>query len=284
MIYRIDNHWDGRDIKSYLRRAHGYSSRMLTKLRKEPDGILRNGVHARTIDILRAGDRLEINFPHEENSLPPSDIFVPVVYEDDWIVVYNKPAFMASHTTKLKQHDTLANVFVSHCPGMPFRPIGRLDRNTSGLMVIGKNKHAATVLQHHVQKEYYGFGCGKMPKEGVIDAPVGRPDENSTRRAVMEGGQYAKTGYTCYGCFGPYSFCSFVLYTGRTHQIRTHMQYMGAPLAGDDLYGGDMTHIDRHALHCGRVSFVHPKTGRKMTLTAPLPDDMKQLLRLPYTK
>ena len=152
-------------------------------------------------------------------------------------------------------------------------------------MVIAKNRHAATVLQHHVSKEYYGFGCGKMEESfGVIEAPIGRPDENSTKRLVMEDGQYAKTEYTCYGNFGGYCFCSFRLYTGRTHQIRTHMEYMGAPLAGDELYGGSMEHIQRHALHCGRVEFNHPKTGRHTVFTAPLPEDMMAFLNMEYTK
>ena len=289
MDYRIDHFWAGKDIKTYLRKCHGYSSRSLTKLRKVPDGILKNGVHARTIDILQAGDRLHINFPTEENVLIPSEIPVPIVYEDDWILVYNKPPFMASHTTKAIKEDTLANVYAAHCQKSgvfaPFRPIGRLDRNTSGLMVVAKNRHAATVLQHHVTKEYYGFGCGKMPNsEGIIEAAIGRPDENSTKRLVMEDGQYAKTAYTCYGNFGSYCFCSFRLYTGRTHQIRTHMEYMGAPLAGDELYGGSMEHIQRHALHCGRVEFVHPKTGRHTVFTAPLPEDMRVFFKMEYTK
>lgn len=289
MTYYIDNSWVGKSINSYLKYEQGYSSRSITKLRKLPDGILKNGVFAKTTYLLMAGDRLEVNFPTEENDVDRCHIPVPIIYEDDWIVVFDKPPFMATHMTKAKVSDTLANVYAAHCEKIglfsPFRPIGRLDKNTSGLLVAAKNKHAATLLQHGIEKVYYGFGCGTLPgQNGVIEASIGRPDPELSTRAVMENGQYAKTAYRCFGSFGGYSFCEFKLFTGRTHQIRAHMAYMGAPLAGDEMYGGDCSHIDRHALHCGSVCFIHPKTKKSLCITSVLPPDMIQILRLPYKK
>ena len=284
MKYRIDYSCNGMKIAQYLKGKHGFSSRMLTKLRKTEDGILKNGVPAKTIDVLRPGDLLEICFAKEENTYKRSSIQVPILYEDRELVVFDKPWGMPTHTTPAYQTGTLANVFAYHCDVTgeyaPFRVLGRLDYNTSGCVVCAKNQYVAKMLQHGIQKTYYGFVTGvPHPKKGKICAPIGKPDNNINKRCVMEDGKFAVTDYCVMRAFGKeYALCEFVIHTGRTHQIRVHMSYIGHPLLGDVLYGGNTSLIQRHALHCGCVEFTHPITGRNISVSAVLPPDMHRLL------
>ena len=205
-------------------------------------------------------------------------------------LVYNKPVDMPCHQAKTHQQDTLANVFARDCRErgltLSYRCINRLDRNTSGAVVVAKNAHAATVLGGvgrggiQVHKRYTALLTGILPYErGMIDAGIARIDEETINRMVDNAGQPARTGFEVLGYGARHTLAEFSLYTGRTHQIRVHMWWLGYPLAGDDIYGWDFDLIQRHALHCGRIWFPHPVTGERIEVSAPPPEDFLEAIR-----
>ncbi len=277
---------DGRkDIRAcdYLRKAQGYSARMMTELRKEMGLLTVNGVPQPVVARVSAGDVLCVNLPDDQmKSVPNSEIDAPVVYEDDDIVVFDKPAGVAVHESKKHQTDTLANVFAAHCQKKGvhsvFRAVNRLDRDTSGLVVVAKNRHIASMLSAKVQKRYIAIVCGELPDDaGTIDAPIRRLCPERQIRIVSEDGQHAVTHYRVLARGHGYSVISLTLETGRTHQIRVHLSHIGYPLAGDAMYSGDCTDISRHALHCTEVWFSNAVTGKDIRLYSKLPRDMQEL-------
>lgn len=275
--------YDGRKVIHFLRGEAGCSYTLVRSLKTKEDGILLNGARARTIDRLRAGDRLAITLRDGMGGAEPDGTpSVPLLYEDDDIAVYAKPAGMACHPVRGMQSGTLANVFARDCrergQEAVCRLMGRLDRDTSGAVVIAKNAFAAAALTGHVEKTYLALVTGAPePRAGTVDAPVGQPDRADPRRRVIPDGKPAVTCYETLAEFPGYSLVRCTLGTGRTHQIRVHMAHIGCPLLGDALYGGDRTLIGRHALHCADVSFTHPVSGDLLTVRAPVPKDMQKL-------
>lgn len=285
LVYNIAESFDGMKIYDYLRREAGVSYRLITSLKHLPDGIMRCGEHARTIDILHTGDVLTLTLRDDENESEPSSAAVPIAYEDDDVLVYNKPAGMNCHQSRRFQSDTLANVFAAHCqnnalPPLTFRCLNRLDKNTSGLVLLAKNQHAAALLKNAAEKTYTALVHGvPTPPSGVIEAPISRINDVYTKRQVDEaGGQPAVTHYTVLASSadGAYSLVELRLLTGRTHQIRVHMAHIGCPLAGDDMYGGAAELIARQALHCGSMTFVSPITRQSVSLNVPLAEDIQK--------
>lgn len=281
--YTVEQQYDGMEIRSYLRQIHGISSTLLIKLKKYEDGIRLNGVHARTIDKISSGDVLQLRLRETPQEFIPLEMDVPVLYESKDVIVYNKPPMMPCHPSKNHMTDTLANVFAWQCKergeSAAFRCINRLDRDTSGAVVVAKNRFAAAALMGKVEKEYTAVLTGVIcPSEGFIEKPIYRPDPMRTERCVDERGQYSKTAYktVCSGENACYVSCR--LYTGRTHQIRVHMSSCGHPLMGDDMYGGSRDIIGRQALHCKSVCFVDPGTRETHTVFAPIPADMQRLI------
>lgn len=276
--------YDGKKVIHFLRGAVGCSYALVRSLKTTHDGILCNGAHIRTIDHVRAGDVISITLRDTPKQMIPSALEVEALYEDEDIVVYNKPAGMPCHPSKGLQTDTLANVFARHCAqrgvARTCRVLNRLDKDTTGAVLIAKNSFAAAALTGHVDKLYLAVANGVLnPPKGIVDAPIGRPDPLSPRREVMyEGGQVACTEYRTVAVQDGYSVVLCTLPTGRTHQIRVHMRYLGCPLLGDPLYGGPGDRIERQALHCARLSFLHPITGNPLVVEAPVPKDMQKLL------
>jgi 23S rRNA pseudouridine1911/1915/1917 synthase len=178
------------------------------------------------------------------------ELAVPVVYDDEDVVVFNKPVNMPVHPSIKHQGDTLGNCFSAMYPGLTFRPVNRLDKDTSGLCVVAKNAHSANLLQSTVSKVYYAAVCGVLEGGGRINAPIGRVSESIILRQVMADGQEAVTDYDVVTTNGRYTLVKVTPITGRTHQIRVHFSYIGHPLAGDDMYGGDTSDIKEQALHC----------------------------------
>lgn len=221
----------------------------------------------------------EITLRIEDTSLlePNGKLDVPVAFENENLIVFNKPAGMPVHPSIKHQGDTLGNFFAYLYPDLTFRPVNRLDRDTSGLCIIAKNAHSANLLQGACEKVYYAAVHGITEQSGTIDAPIARQQESIILRCVRSDGQRAVTHYTRINSCELYSLEEIHLETGRTHQIRVHFSYIGHPLAGDDMYGGLREHISRQALHCGELSFNEPLTGEKITVTAPLPEDILSL-------
>lgn len=255
-------------LEQFLRRHKGVSHRMLVRLKRIPGGICCNGAPIRTIDPVQPGDEIILTDCEAGSALVPSAAAVPILGETDSYIVYNKPAHMPVHPSQGHHDDTLGNVFAAQFPHLPFRPVYRLDSGTSGICLIAKSAYAAKLLQGSTQKTYFALVCGVLSAGGTISAPIGREDGSVIRRCVRRDGKPAVTHYTPLRHNARYTLLSLELETGRTHQIRVHMAYLGHPLAGDTLYGGtgDFSH---HMLHCGTLEFSDPETGAQRRFAAP---------------
>lgn len=282
--YKIDRCFDGCQVQQFLKHK-GYSRSIITSL-KQKDRLLCNGNHIRTVDLLKTDDIITVTLEDNTDIIPNISLNIPVVYEDDAVVVFDKPPFMPVHPSLKHYDDTLANYFTALFPGCTFRSISRLDRNTSGLVVVAKNKLAAARLSGDIrfrpQKLYYAIVEGdisvKYGKQNEIIAPVARVSESIINREVREDGQFAHTRFRVLKSDDKYSLLEINLITGRTHQIRVHFSWAGFPLIGDDLYGGNTEILDRQALHCGSVRFIHPISGDKILIESPLPADMQKIV------
>ncbi|MBR5273405.1 MAG: RluA family pseudouridine synthase [Clostridia bacterium] len=281
--YVIEKEFDDKRVMEYLRGKLRFSSRLIKLLKKQPDGIMLNSFHARTIDPICCGDVLEINIPDDETPALVSDVNAPVVYADDDVIVFNKPAFMPVHPTRNHQGDTLANVYASYLAerglSAAFRPINRLDRDTTGLVVCGINQYSASRLTGNVEKVYYAVACGRLDGSGTIDAPIARCNERFITREVAEHGDRAVTHWEAVqhnaDCA---TLLRITLETGRTHQIRVHFSHIGHALVGDTMYGVADKRITRQALHCASVRFIHPVSEREIIIETEIPDDMNGLM------
>ena len=277
-------------VDNLLRRELRCSSAVIRTAKGYEDGILLDGRHATTADKARAGQVLSIVVSDRaDGDLVAAEGPVDVVYEDDDLLVVNKTAGVAAHPGPGHHDDTLGNFLTHHYNerGVPFvyRPAHRLDRNTSGLMVVARHAHAQELLKGQLHtgefRRTYLAVCQGVPpeKEGVIDAPMGRADGSVLRREVRPDGADAVTRYKVVSTKAGRTLVQLELETGRTHQIRVHMAWLGCPLAGDFLYGEeDLNLIGRTALHSWKLSLTQPLTGEQIELTAPLPEDILNLL------
>ena len=277
LVFTVPDECDGMTARVFLRRRCGVSARILTQLKREKDGILRNGQLLKTIDILRSGDLIVLNLPEDKSEIVPVKGELDILYEDENILAVNKPAFMPVHPTKMHQLDTLANI-VSYRQNKTgesfvFRAVNRLDRNTSGIILIAKDKFTSTALSNSVEKTYFAVCEGELEKSGTIDVPIMLSPDSKIKRIVDKNGSPAVTHFEPVFSNGTHTLIKLRLETGRTHQIRCHMSYIGYPLAGDDLYGGSLDLINRQALHCGYTSFIHPITEERIEIKSPIPKD-----------
>lgn len=286
LTYHITPQHEGFTVEQYLKKVHGYSSRTIVKLKHYEEGMRQNGEHTRTIDILHTGDVLQITFldekEHGVEHFIRSSRQVDIPYEDNDVVVFNKPAQMPCHQSCGHAADTLANVFATHCDtlGMDlmYRPLNRLDRDTSGAVLVAKNRFAAASITNNFHKTYRAVLNGILPQpEGRIDAPIRREFPEEMRRIVAEDGQRAVTNYKVIAVSGNLSLVDFVLETGRTHQIRVHTAYLGCPVLGDEMYGEKSDLISRQALHCRKISFAQPVTGETVVVDCPFPEDIAKV-------
>lgn len=275
--YTADQSFSGKMVSSLL--THIGCSREIIKMLKT-GGLFINGSPAFTVQILKKNDVVKIVLPDEQCSAVPREIpDVETLYFDDDIAIINKPPFLPTHQSIGHYEDTLANYFAGIFPNCAFRAVTRLDKNTSGLCVIALNKLSAAIMcKSRPQKLYYAVCEGITQPHGIIDAPIARENDSVIRRVVREDGQRAVTEYKALKQWHKKSLLEISLKTGRTHQIRVHMAYIGNPLLGDDMYGGDCTEINRQALHCGYIRLIHPITRIEKEFRAPLPRDMERLL------
>ncbi|MCM1166462.1 MAG: RluA family pseudouridine synthase [Lachnospiraceae bacterium] len=278
LTFTISAEDDGKTALNILR-ARGFSQRSITKL-KHGGGLTRGGVLLRTVDRVSAGDviRAVMSDSSNESILPNPDIKAAAVYEDEDVIVYDKPPFLPVHPSIRHGADTLANLYAAAFPDAPFRAINRLDKNTSGLCVCAKNAYAAPLLAKSLSKVYFAVVDGIIEGCGEIDLPIGRTGDSIIKRAVRADGQRAVTRYNAVLHKNGRTLLEITLKTGRTHQIRVHFSHIGFPLCGDEMYGGDLSAIERQALHCGRVAFSQPVTGERIALESALPEDIRSLM------
>lgn len=275
---------EGAEVGELLRR-HGFSHGIITKL-KQGSGLLVNGEKVRTVDIVHKGDVIKASMSDDTEIVPNSGLKAEIIYDDDDIVIFDKPPFMPVHPSIRHYDDTLANLFTALYPGTAFRSVSRLDRNTSGLVLVAKNRLAAAKLtakkENRPKKLYYAVVAGDVTDRfgccGEIIKPIARVSESIITRTISDDGQYAHTVFKVIKSSRDMSFLEISLVTGRTHQIRVHFSSVGFPLMGDDLYGGSTELINRHALHCGYISFRHPITGESMKFRSEPPTDMQGLI------
>nr|WP_319487980.1 RluA family pseudouridine synthase [uncultured Caproiciproducens sp.] len=282
LSFLVPNEYDGIGLKSFLRSYCGISSRLMIRLKREPRGITNNDLHAIVTDILKAGDIVRIRMPDDQKQHEPLSLPLAVVYEDSDVLVVNKPADMPMYPTPGHDCDSLANVvaayFLSMEERLAFRPVYRLDKDTTGLVVLAKNSYCAAHLAAKIEKEYIAVCEGNLFGSGMIKEPIGLKVGHKIQREVTENGDMAITLWKELQCGSGHTLLSFHLKTGRTHQIRVHMSHAGHPLAGDDLYGGSLQLIKRQALHCMGIHFVHPVTKKNLNFSSDMPDDMKDLM------
>ena len=281
--YAIPSEYSSKRVLDFLKHL-GFSHRLITKLKQTPDGILLNGEHIRTIDPMSEGDLLEINLPTDkkESISIPVEMPLDIIYEDDDILVLNKPAMLAVHESHNHLGDTLSNAVAFHLKkeGKPsaFRAVGRLDKGTSGLMVCALNRYAASRLSGKIKKQYLAIATGIYDGEGTIDAPIYRPDPILTVRTVDERGERAITHWKALKNDGENTLLRVKLETGRTHQIRVHFASLGTPLVGDTMYGTPDKRINHQALHCCECRFIHPVKNEEMHFFCDMPNDMKKII------
>lgn len=275
-------------IKDLLIDDLNFSVRSISKM-KRANNIYINGRPAKPTSMVKQGDIIEIQINEEKAGFIGQDLGVAIVYEDQDLIVADKPPYMVVHPTKSHFDGTLANAISYHIDrrgeGPRIRFVNRLDMNTSGLVVVAKNSYAHHKLsldmgQDNVYKEYLAIVEGIISEDsGVLDFPIYRETEDSISRVVDPRGQRSITHFRTLQRLDGASLLSLRLETGRTHQIRVHLSHTGHPIIGDDLYGKpDSPLISRQALHAYRIGFDQPRLGDRIELTADLPQDMVELL------
>ena len=268
----------------------GFSRQIIIQLKKTSQGILVNNQWAYVRTPLRTNDILTLRLLEEapsENIVPVS-LPLDIIYEDEDILLINKPADMPVHPSINNYDNTLANG-IAHYYKMQgetfvFRCINRLDRDTTGLLIIAKNALSASILSNQMKKReihrtYLAVVSGNPKKDtDTITAPIARKENSAIERCIdFQNGEQAVTHYQVITSREDYSLLKLSLETGRTHQIRVHMKYIGNPLLGDYLYNPDFSKIQRVALHSYRLNFIHPITEKTMDFSIPLPEDMANL-------
>jgi len=283
----------GQTIRDVLQKHCGVSRRLLVRA-KYQGAITRNGSPVYVTERVQAGDRIAVWVPVDEvETVQPEPMPLAIRWEDDDLLVVAKPAGLVVHPTGNYSGGTLANGVAAYWQARgetrKFRPVNRLDKDTSGLLIVAKNQwmheqFSRMQKERSLHRTYQAIVHGTVAAdEGVVDAPIGLQDGSIIVREVRPDGQAAVTRYRVLQRGREMSWLELKLETGRTHQIRVHMRYLGHPLIGDDLYGGSRDEIGRQALHAVKLSFRHPRSGQEMLLEEPLPGDMEQVLARFFT-
>lgn len=291
LYFRVAKADEGKTVREFLR-ANSISRAALKDIKFNGGGISVNGADVTVRKILRAGDLLEVTFPEEKSSggVLSENLPLDILYEDDYLLVVNKPAGMPTIPSREHPRGSLANAVAGYYGktglSSAVHIVTRLDRNTSGIVLIAKYRHIHHLFSQQ-QREgriiriYEAFAEGVFTKRrGRVEESIARKKDSIIEREVNPDGQYACTYFEVVRQYCSYAHVRLRPKTGRTHQIRVHLAYLGHPLLGDDLYGGSLKLIDRQALHCSGINFYHPFLGKELEITAPLPDDMKRLAKI----
>ncbi len=299
MEYVVEKEYDGMTVRDIVRRPLGISAATLKHLKFLERGIMLNGERVTVRATVHEGDLLMLSTEDEEDQvkLTPADLPLRIAYEDECLTVPDKPADMPTHPSRDHYTDTVANALAFRYKdlGIPFvfRPINRLDRNTSGLLLIARDRICANTLseamrQRRIEKQYVAVLDGiPLDREGVIDTYIRRTAESIIVRencAEGEGGDRAVTEYRVILSENGHSIVYARLRTGRTHQLRVHFAGIGCAITGDDMYGKPSEFIPRHALHSHILEFPHPKSNEKITVSSPLHEDMLELIHALFSE
>ena len=290
LTYTVKENDTYKTLKEVLKAYFKISDRLLLKLKKN-DKILLNSEITYMHHPIKSNDIIEVFLDLEEDNsnIVPTKMDLDIIYEDEAYIVVNKPAGIPIHPSMEHYEDSLSNGIKYYFDEIglkkKIRPINRLDRNTSGLVIFAKNEYIQERLIEQMKnnlfyKEYIAICEGKFKNtKGIINAPIARKENSIIERCVSENGDIAITEYEVlnYNSEGNYSVVKCILKTGRTHQIRVHMSYIGHPLLGDTLYGHESSKINRQALHSYKMSFVHPVVQKKVTYIATFPEDIQNI-------
>ena len=280
----------GAEVNTLLRRTLGLSGTVLRRVKWLEDGVTVDGTRVNVRYRVGEGQTLAVRLtdPSLTSGVVPAEGPLDIVYEDADLIVLNKAPGVLVHPGHGHFNDTLGNYLMRHYrqtgDESDFHPVHRLDRGTSGLVVVAKHAHAQEKLKNQLHtgafRRVYLAVCGGAPPgpSGTVDVPIGPADGSPAVRQARPDGRPARTHYKVLQTFGPRSLVELELETGRTHQIRVHMAHIGCPLTGDFLYGKPDPLIGRPALHSARLELDHPITGERLAFDLPLPDDMQNLI------
>ena len=272
----------GKSIKQVLQNNYKMSSALIASLKRTPDGIMVNGEKRYVNYILQEGDKLSVTIEEAGSvNIEPVPMNLDILYEDEYLLAVNKPEHMAVHVSHGNVYNTLSNGVLWYLgqdgQEYTFHGVTRLDKDTSGIVIVAKNAYIHDMLSRQLRdksfyKEYIGLVEGLLEGEGRINAPIARERESIIIRCVREDGDEAVSEYETIEIGEKYSLVRLKPVTGRTHQLRVHMSYIGHPMAGDTMYGGEAVKENRHFLHCGKVSFFHPIKKQKLEICQKEPE------------
>ncbi len=290
MILKVSE--EGKIIKEYLL-DNGFSTSQIRTLKKTENGIRVNGEPSTVGRLLKRDDILELKTEDKSpTQIEQSKIELEILYEDEDIICINKPKGMQTHPHR-NTAPTLANAFMYKYPSLVFRPISRLDKNTSGIVLVAKNRYAANLLAKeisdgNIHKTYIALLDGvPNENEGIIDAPIARKEGSIIERCISENGKRAITEYKVLSSRNGKSLVKACPKTGRTHQLRVHFAHIGCPIHADGIYGTDADDCKGHLLHACELSFIHPIKKERISVSAPLPKEFSELCEkydLDYSK
>ena len=282
--YFVSEQYNETPLYYFLRECVGVSTRIIQSLRHTPESVFVNGSESRVVDKVMTGDKIEIFLPEKTEAPLLWETELSVIYEDEDLLIIDKPSGVSVHPTRNHPNGTLCNAVAGYLKkagneNFVARAVGRLDKVTSGVMVFAKNAFVASKLNGNLNKTYIALAEGILKGEGTVNAPIYRPYLNKTIRAVGEQGDEAITKWKALKSLNDKTVLEVRTVTGRTHQIRVHCAHIGHALVGDEMYGARPTeYMKRAALHCYKVKIIHPITNEEKSFVAELPEDFKKEL------
>lgn len=287
----VGNEFDGKSLNDFLKYKLQLSSALIKKTKRIENGITVNGKLTFVTEKVKANDRVEVVIETENEkseNIPLCEIPLDIIYEDEHLLIINKQGGVPTHPSLNNYEISIAGAVMNYYEkqgiNFVFRPVNRLDKGTSGLMVIAKNPHIHELLKNAMHtgefsREYLALVCGKLENDGTVDAPIFREDDSIIKRKIDERGARAVTHYKVEKTFDDKTLVSLKLETGRTHQIRVHMAYIGYALYGDFLYGEEKDDIFRPALHSYKLTLNHPINQEILEFVLPLPKDIEKIIK-----
>lgn len=284
--FTVPERYEGVRVRGFLRGPCRVSARLLAQCKRVEQGITVAGKQKIATDKLHAGEVVTLRLPQEQEHLPVHPNGAPplsVLYEDTSVLAADKPAGMIVYARAGQLTGTLRDVALTYLEAQgetsAFHPLYRLDRDTTGIVLLAKDRYSASTVPPTVHKVYWAVCEGEFDGSGTVSKPIGPQEGSKVRQCISNSGRPAVTHWKAAAAAGGHTLVRCVLETGRTHQIRVHMASIGHPLAGDDFYGGSRALIGRQALHCASAQFVSPANGEQHVF-APLPADFQKLLQI----